>query len=82
MGLRKFFRTIVKIEILSEDEPVGDGVSLEEINYAITEGHCSGRISVDCQEQVTARLMARLLLAQGSDPEFMMLDSEGNEIKE
>jgi len=77
---RKFYRTVVSIEILSEDEPYGDGRTLEDIGYAITEGHCSGKITTASEAEVTAPEMAKLLVAQGSDPEFFQLDENGNEV--
>jgi hypothetical protein len=79
---KKFYRTVMQVEILSEDEPYGEGVSLEEINYAITEGHCSGVIKCESSLEVTPKQMASLLIAQGSDPEFMQLDKNGNIIKD
>lgn len=77
---RKFFKTIVQIEILSEDEPYPDGKSLQDINYDITDGHCSGVVKTIKSEQLTGADAAEALLSQGSDPYFFQLDNEGNEI--
>jgi hypothetical protein len=78
----KFYKTIIQIEILSEDEPYGEGQTLGDINYAITEGHCSGKITTISQDEVHASTMAQLLIAQGSDPEFFMIDKNGEPINE
>jgi hypothetical protein len=79
---RKFYRTVIQIEILSEDEPFGDGKTLEEINDEITYGHCSGKITTETQEEMTAGRTALHLIAQGSDPAFFMLDKDGNNLED
>ena len=78
---RKFYRSILTTEVLSEDTPIMSGTPLEDIAYAITEGDCSGRTTVKSTE-VTPQQMAKFLIGQGSDPEFFMLDESGNEIEE
>lgn len=79
---RKYYKTVVKITVLSEDEPLKDGISLEEIAYEITDGHCSGDIVIQSRTEVKAREMAKLLMEQGSDPEFFRLDEDGNELED
>jgi hypothetical protein len=80
----QFYRTVFIVEVLSEhwaDEK--DWVSnydLEQINHAITEGHCSGLVTVESELEVTPKQMAQLLKAQGSDASFFMLDEQGNSI--
>jgi hypothetical protein len=78
----KYYRTLIQIEILSENNPIGDGLNLSEIDYDITEGDCSGEITTLSQEEVTSKQMAELLIAQGSDPSFFMLDKNGNSIND
>jgi len=81
-----YYRTVFKVEVLSEhwaDEK--DWISnydLEQINYAITEGHCSGLVTVESELEVTPKQMAQLLKAQDSDTSFFMLDEQGNSIEE
>ena len=79
--MTKYFKTKVTIEILSEENAVGDGLTLDEINYEITQGHCSGKITTEEQTEVTSKEMAKLLQGQGSDPEFFQLDADGNELE-
>lgn len=73
---KHFYRTVVEIEVLSEEET--DFQSLADIDYAITDGHCSGRWNVTSQLEVAPAQMAELLKRQGSDPSFLGLDDEGN----
>jgi len=81
MTKRKFYRTVVQIEILSE-EPY-EGSDLASIMYDITEGHCSGEVeNIARNEEKNGKEMADLLIAQRSDPEFFQLDEEGNDTEE
>jgi hypothetical protein len=78
-GDRKYFRTIVQVEVLSQDGP-WDGPETHELgalNYAITEGDCSGAVTVISTEELSGPEAARALMAQGSDPEFFGLDHFG-----
>jgi hypothetical protein len=78
---RKFYRTVIQIEILSE-EPY-EGGDLDTIKYDITEGHCSGRLKdVVRSEEKNGKEMAGLLCEQASDPEFFMLTKDGEDLKE
>jgi hypothetical protein len=81
MTERKFYRQVVSVEILSE-ELIDFDNDLEAIAEAITTGECSGVVSVAVSDEVDGLAMARLLEAQGSDPGFFMLDSEGNDTEE
>ncbi len=78
---RKFYRTVITVEVLS-DLPLPDGLSLEAISNAIEQGDCSGRvITLLDNEPVDGFIMANLLQAQGSDPEFFGLTPEGEDIE-
>lgn len=76
---RKFYRTVFTVEVLSE-EPLPD-MSLDEIAYEITEGGSSGDLTRSKSETVDAKKMAKLLMKQGSDPEFFQIDEDGNDIE-
>jgi hypothetical protein len=78
---RKFYKQTFVVEVLSEDEPLSN-VSLSDIDYAITEGHCSGVIKEGEVVKVSGKEMAKLLIEQGSDPEFFQLNEKGRTIKE
>ena len=68
---KKFFKSQVVIEILSEED-IGDP-SLEKIMYQITEGDWSGVYSVKKVETLDAEQMRIALIGQGSDPDFFSL---------
>jgi len=78
---RKFFKTILKVEVLSEDVPL-EWDSLSDVAYTITEGDCSGRVTTEKVEKLNAHNVALELQEQGSDPEFFQLDSHGNELED
>jgi hypothetical protein len=80
MTTRKFYRTVVQVEVLSE-EPLGndESIDLSVLAYQITDGDFSGSISIPTIEEVNGKRIADLLLSQGSDPEFFQVDSEGND---
>ena len=70
MAKTRFFKTIIQIEVLSEDEPVSDFCSLENLCFEITQGAWSGQKDIISFEELTSAQMAKALIAQGSDPEF------------
>lgn len=76
---RKFYRTVVQYEILSE-EPVGE-VSLADIFAQCTEGAWSGHFLETKQEGLDGPTMAKHLQAQGSDPEFFNLTEDGADVE-
>ena len=75
---RKFYVTKYVVTLLSE-EPLKSAMSLEEVAYAMNEGECSGEVEAFPAKKVGAKKMAKLLQAQGSDPEFFHIDEEGND---
>ena len=78
---RKFYRTVINLEILSE-VPVNNA-SMDTISYQINEGSWSGKHSTFIQDQeLTGKQAAQFLIHQGSDPEFFMLDEHGNDSPE
>lgn len=74
--MSKFFKTIITIEILSEKKY--NSTDLSKIEYDITDGDCSGKVSVDSYQELTSKEVAKELLAQGSSPEFFNLDQDGH----
>ena len=73
----KYFKTTFVIEVLSEDLPIDDDVTLSQLEYLITEGDCSGLIRQTAVVELSAEEVAKELIAQGSDPEFFGLDEDG-----
>lgn len=80
--MRKFYRTLITLEVLSEYEPVPEDWSLEMIAYEITDGGASGQVKKHDHEELTPQGMAEFAIAQGSDPSFFGLDSKGNDVLE
>jgi hypothetical protein len=79
VATRTFFRTIIKVEVLSENPVAFE--NLCEVSYAITEGDCSGKWGMESMEEVNGRTMAKLLQAQGSDPSFFQLGPRGKDLE-
>jgi hypothetical protein len=78
---RKFYKTVVKVVVLSE-EPLGNAnglLNLEAINYAITDGDCSGEVCIGESQAIGGKAMAKALLSQGSDPAFFLLNEDGTD---
>ena len=78
---RKFYRTLYTVEVLSE-EPLPEGITLEDINYEIVEGGCSGVVTTSVEEVLDGAAMAKALKRQFSDPEFFRLTEDGEDVGE
>jgi len=79
---KKIFRTVFVFEVLS-DEPLEESFTLEQIAQETTEGSWSGQF---LDNQVTNEVLVggaavRAVKAQGSDPDFFMMDDKGYEIE-
>lgn len=79
---RKFYRAEITLEILCEEPYLVNGPDLEDIAYDIGQGDCSGTILHSSEAAIDAPTAAKLLQAQGSDPEFFRIDADGNDIDE
>jgi hypothetical protein len=76
---RKFYRTVIQVEVLSE-EPVTVG-SLHDLGDAITTVDYSGQLTaLVLNEEVDGPTMACLLQAQRSDAAFFMLTEDGSDL--
>lgn len=79
MTTRKFYRSKIVVEVLSE-EPMIPQLSLTEIDFEITNGDWSGQSEeIVLNEEVDGPTMAQLLKAQGSDPGFFHLTDDGED---
>ena len=66
------YRIVYKIEVLADSPMHHESLSLKDIAYEITEGHASG-VFLDTEvEEVSKERMSELLIAQGSDPSFLL----------
>jgi hypothetical protein len=71
---RKFYRTIIEVEVLSEDPYQPN--SLEDVAYDIVYGDCSGAWRVVKQKELNEQDTVEALINQGSDPSFFMIREE------
>lgn len=77
---RKFFKTTITIEVVSEDEPV-DNWNLGAILEGMDEGDLSGRWT-GAHERLTGKEAAKMLRDQASDPQFFQLNDDGSDMEE
>lgn len=79
--MRKFIKTEFKLVVLAEGQSLAgtmvSDLNLEQLHHEITEGSCSGIFELISEDEVSGPEMARLLIEQGSDPEFFQLSPEG-----
>lgn len=57
------------------------GGDLDDVNFAITEGGCSGRVEEKGRDVLDGLAVARALIAQGSEPGFFGLDADGDDLE-
>lgn len=77
---RKFYKTVLTIEILSEDEP-WEG-TLDTLWDDVMNAHLSYAYSEDGVYKLTPSEMVIECHKQAIDPEFFLLDKNGNDIEE
>jgi len=76
---RTFYRTVLKVEILSET-PYNE-TSLDQVAHDITEGEQVGKITTEiASEELNGKEAAAALSDAGSEPGFFMLDKNGNDV--
>jgi len=75
---RKFYKTVIKIEVLSE-EPIPAGMEYENVIHECKEGDWSMRPLGEKETVLDGKQAARALLNQGSDPSFFGLTEDGND---
>ena len=79
MTERNFYRTVIHVEVLSEEPYVFSGNLVDVANDIVT-GNCSGVVRTIQEERCNGARMVQLLLAQGSEPEYFQLDENGNDL--
>lgn len=82
MSKKILYRTVIKLELLSE-EPIPDGLPISEIVREANEGDYSMRsiYMTSSNNTIKGKAAANCVIAQGSDPEFFGMDEQGNEIE-
>jgi len=75
---RKFFKTVIAIEVLSE-EPIPEGMELGTIVQQAIEGDYSMRPLQHEETELDGKQAAEALTVQGSDPGFFSLTDAGED---
>jgi hypothetical protein len=79
MTKRKFFKTIITIEILSE-APFPESMDTSDVIREANVGSYSMRQMPRQQKEINGVQAAQALLTQGSDPSFFQLTPKGNDL--
>ena len=77
---RTFFKTVISIEVLSEDQ-IPEGMELENIVHECIDGGWSLRTLKYIEKSLNGKQAARALLNQGSDPSFFQLTNDGKDVE-
>ena len=83
MTHRKFYRSIITVEVIHEDHrALAKLEGLDEVHNLITDGPCSGFWNVTKgPTAMNGRQTARYLLKEGSDPEVLGLTERGEDVE-
>ena len=81
MTKRKFYKTVITFEVLSE-EPIPANASIEAIIEESTHGGYSMGDDTRNQTELNGKQAADELLKQGSEPEFFRIDETGKDLGE
>lgn len=79
MTTRKFFKTVITIEVLSENE-IPPWMEVSNIIYECNNGDFSMRQLPDKTTELNGEQAAKELKKQHSGPEFFSLDEKGNDL--
>lgn len=75
---RVFYRSVIEIEVLSENPYPIEDMDLSSIVYDLEEGTCNGNVQVVMSSvPIDAAEAVRRLMDSGSDPEFFGLTEDG-----
>jgi hypothetical protein len=69
-----FFKNIIRVEVLSEEEPIKPFTSLAAIEREFTDGEFCGHVHYEPPVELTPDQTRTELLRMGSDPSFFRLD--------
>ena len=79
MTEKKFYKTTITLEVLSEQE-IGSCINLEYLSREIESGDFSGSVVGFESEKIDGKETANKLISHGSDPEFFMIDADGEDV--
>jgi len=75
---RKFYKTVISFEILSE-EPISPGMDIAQIAFEATEGDYSMRTVGNVETELDGKQAADALLEHASTPIFFRLTKDGED---
>jgi hypothetical protein len=79
---KPIYRTVIQITVLSE-EPIPEGMDLEEIAAECEDGEFCGKFEhKKLNEPIAGKEAADAIKDTGSNTEFFGMDNEGNELEE
>jgi hypothetical protein len=79
---RKFYKTTIILDVLSEDYPVDENWDLDRIAEEGKDGMFSIFWSVQKQKELNGKEIVNELIKQGSEPEFFDINEDGDELEE
>ncbi|MFA7219001.1 MAG: hypothetical protein WC119_00550 [Synergistaceae bacterium] len=82
MSKRKFYKTTIKISILSEEKIDFHNMTLADIDHEITEGGSSGEVWTSPTSEIDAVQAVKGLSKMGSDPAFFRLTEDGEDCED
>jgi hypothetical protein len=80
MTSRKFYRRVVTLEFISEEEHPG-AWEISDAIYDAREGDSSMQELSDKTEIVDGKKAAEILMEQGSEPGFFQLTKDGEDVE-
>jgi hypothetical protein len=81
MAKKKIYRTVIHMTVLSE-EPLPEGISIEEIEANCSDGDFCGKTDyLKINEVLEGREAAVAIGDTGYDPEVFQMDKDGNELE-
>jgi hypothetical protein len=77
----KFYRTIFTFDVVTRDEPY-HYYGLNTLAYDGTDGEYSVNMVSEQVIELTPKEAAQALMTQSSDPEYLGIDEDGNDLEE
>ena len=79
MSTTKFYKTVITITVITEDDPISDDMSLSYIEHEFTNGDASASVNFS-SEEISSSQATDELIKNGSSPEFFGLIEDVSEI--
>jgi hypothetical protein len=76
---REFWKTEIKVTVISPDTRLDPDLNLAQIEAAITSGDCMGDTEVLTSKKISPKQVAKLAWKMGGNPTFFNLNEDGTE---